>query len=61
MSSFVLILLGVLVSGSLFSIGFMQIVRKRPVLGIVLSVAALLLFISMFVFIKEPAPIQSVS
>lgn len=57
--SFVIILLGVLFSGSLFSLGFMSFIRQRRLLGSVLLLLAAALFVSMFVFIKEAPPIQS--
>ncbi|KIL39909.1 hypothetical protein SD70_16915 [Gordoniibacillus kamchatkensis] len=57
--SFVIILLGVLLSGSLFSLGFMSLVKRQRLLGVVFIVLSVVLFVSMFVFIKEAPPIQS--
>jgi hypothetical protein len=57
--SFLIILLGVLLSGSLFSIGFMQFVRQRRLPGIVLVVLAAVVFVSLFFVIKDAPPIQS--
>jgi hypothetical protein len=57
--SFLIILLGVLLSGSLFSAGFMQLVRQRRLTGIVLIVLAAVLFVSMFFVIKDAPQIPS--
>jgi uncharacterized membrane protein len=58
--SFLIILVGVLLSGSVFSVGFMQLVRKRRVLGFALMIIAAAIFISMFFVIKDAPPVQSV-
>lgn len=57
--TFVIILLGVLLSGSLFSLGFMAFIRQRKLLGAGLVVIALALFVSMFIFIQDAPPIQT--
>jgi hypothetical protein len=57
--TFLLVLLGLLLSGSLFSLGFISLVRKKVALGMILCIVSMAVLISMFVFIKDLPPVYT--